>query len=169
MCSNPSKYRLGVHTRPVGESEKTSSVVVVYRNPQCIYLSLWHLSVLPNDPYTKGSMLDTIHPARNYKIGSLWEPWYLSSGGGQSHFKLCQVASLALLHRSWWWRKVYDSKTMKVFFEHAEIIGFLDVMFAFPLNNAQDYEPFLKEVSLANCPLSTTSPSRKRTSQATTR
>lgn len=77
MCSNPS----GVHTRPVGESEKTSSgVVVVYRSPQCIYLSLSGIYQYSKWTLHKGHhaihytpQLEIIQK-KNKKIGSFWEP-----------------------------------------------------------------------------------------------
>ena len=98
MCSNPS----GVHTRPVGESEKTSSsVVVVYRSPQCIYLSLSLSGIYQYSKWTLHKGYHAIHYtpqletiSKKTKIGSFWEP---PSGDPQkkSHFKPSRFTDFA--------------------------------------------------------------------------
>ena len=136
MCSNPT----GVHTRPVGESEKTSSgVVVVYRSSQCICLSL-SLSLASistsNEPYTKG--IHAIHYTPQLEIipKKSKNRYLLRTPKWRSPKKiiLSQVASLTLLHRSWW-MTCWDHGDF--WMENAW--GFLEE------SSCQDYEPVVKK------------------------
>lgn len=96
MCSNPS----GVHTRPVGESEKTSSGVVVVLPQPAMYLSLslslWHLSVLQINPTQRVSCNTLYTPTRiiqKKKWFLLRTPKWLSQK--KKHFKPSRFTDFA--------------------------------------------------------------------------
>lgn len=92
MCSNPS----GVHTRPVGESEKTSSGVVEPAMYLSLSLSLWHLSVLQINPTQRVSCNTLYTPTRiiqKKKWFLLRTPKWLSQK--KNHFKPSRFTDFA--------------------------------------------------------------------------